>query len=210
MTGSLIAFLAISLFVLVTPGPDTAITIRSVLVGGRLCGVATALGVATGQLIWVLAASAGLVAVLIAYEPVFHAIKLAGACYLVWLGLATLWDAVRFRRPIGTTAVAAKSPLHIAASFRHGLISNLGNPKMAVFFASVLPQFAEPGAGMLSGLALLGLLFTAMTLAWLAIVSCLTSSAGDHFRRSKIGRALHVTMGGVLVMLGLRMATEQR
>lgn len=208
MTGSLLAFLAISIFVIVTPGPDTAVTVRSALVGGRACGWSTALGVALGQLVWSLATSAGLVAVLVASEPIFNAIKLAGACYLIWLGLVTLWGAIRPAAP--AVARPIRSALMPLAAFRHGLISNLGNPKMAVFFASVLPQFAEPGAGMLSGLALLGVLFAVMTLTWLVIVSSLIFHVGTRFRQSRPGRALQGAMGGILVLLGLRLATEQR
>jgi threonine/homoserine/homoserine lactone efflux protein len=87
LTGPLLAFLGISALVIMTPGPDTAITIRNTLTGGRAGGLATALGVATGQAIWALATSAGVVALLVASEPLFLAVKYAGAAYLVWLGL---------------------------------------------------------------------------------------------------------------------------
>src|SRR5687767_5071165 len=94
MTGSLWAFLLISIFVLVTPGPDTAVTIRNTLLGGRIAGVATAFGIALGQWIWALATSVGLVAILLASEPIFNAIRWAGAAYLIWLGVQTLRSAL--------------------------------------------------------------------------------------------------------------------
>jgi threonine/homoserine/homoserine lactone efflux protein len=96
--GSLLTFLGVAVLVIVTPGPDTALTIRSTLLGGRAGGVSTALGVATGQLVWALATSAGLVAVLLASEPVFRAVKLAGAVYLIVLGAHALRAALRGRR----------------------------------------------------------------------------------------------------------------
>src|SRR5690349_7242548 len=93
MTGSFLAFLGISILVIVTPGPDTAMTVRNTLLGGRAGRLATALGVATGQALWALATSVGVVALLVASEPVFNAVKLAGAAYLVLLGGQALWAA---------------------------------------------------------------------------------------------------------------------
>src|SRR5882672_12662327 len=95
LTGPLLAFLGISALVIMTPGPDTAITIRNTLLGGRIGGLATALGVAVGQAIWALATSAGIVALLVASEPVFLAVKYAGAAYLVILGAQALFQALR-------------------------------------------------------------------------------------------------------------------
>ena len=95
----LLAFLGVAVLVIVTPGPDTAVTIRSTLLGGRTAGVMTAFGVVTGQACWSLAASAGITALLVASEPAFLAVKLAGAAYLVYLGLHALLSAVR-REPV--------------------------------------------------------------------------------------------------------------
>ena len=98
MLTTLAAFLGVSAIVICTPGQDTALTIRNTLAGGRRNGIETALGVALGQAVWTLAASAGLVALLQASEPAFHALKLAGAAYLVFLGGQSLWSAVRLLR----------------------------------------------------------------------------------------------------------------
>src|ERR687886_185515 len=89
------AFVGVAALVIVTPGPDTALTIRNVLFGGRACGVATAAGVVIGQAVWTIAASAGIAALLVASEPAFVAVKLAGAAYLVFLGAQSLWHAAR-------------------------------------------------------------------------------------------------------------------
>ncbi len=93
--GELAAFLGIAILVIVTPGQDTALTIRNTMLGGRAAGVATAAGVAAGQACWTAAASIGLAALLVASEPVFVALKLAGAAYLVFLGLQALHHALR-------------------------------------------------------------------------------------------------------------------
>ena len=99
MSGSFLAFLGISILVIVTPGPDTAMTVRNTLLGGRAGGIATALGVATGQAIWALATSIGIVALLVASEPVFNAVKFAGVAYLVFMGAQALHGAGSDARP---------------------------------------------------------------------------------------------------------------
>jgi len=209
LTGSFLAFLGISVLVIVTPGPDTAMTIRAVMLGGRQAGLATAAGVAVGQIIWALATAVGLVALLLASEPVFHAIKLLGAAYLVYLGAQMLWSA--WRRTAGRLAMKVEGrPLAPFAAFRQGLISDLGNPKMAVFFASILPQFAEAGAGMFSGLALLGIVFSGLTFIWLGFYSIMLAKLGHLLDRPRIRRPFEAVMGSLLIALGARLAAEQK
>jgi len=201
--GHALAFLAVSAIVIVTPGQDTALTIRNTLLGGRRSGVLTAWGVATGQAAWTFAASLGLAALLSASEPAFLAVKLAGAAYLVFLGLQTLWRAPRGRSEEREGVARPYSP---GAAYRQGLISNLGNPKMAVFFTSLLPQF---GGGTFWTLLPLGLVFCSMTLVWLSAYAFAVARAGDLLRRTRIRRALDAVMGTVLVGLGIRLAAER-
>jgi threonine/homoserine/homoserine lactone efflux protein len=196
----LAAFLGVSAVVIVTPGQDTALTIRNTLLGGRSGGVATAAGVVSGQLVWALAASAGLSAVLLASAPVFTAIRIAGAAYLMLLGVQALAAAVR-----GARSVHADGPPGRRAPYRQGILSNLGNPKMAVFFTSLLPQFGSSFGGMLA----LGLLFAALTLAWLSLYAVAVAKATGLLQRSPVRRALDAVTGLVLVALGLRIATER-
>src|ERR1043166_2504971 len=141
--GHFAAFLGVSLVVIVTPGQDTALTIRNTLSGGRRDGTRTAFGVASGQVTWALAASAGVSALLLASKPVFTALRIAGAAYLVFLGAQALLAAVRGR-------TAAHTAPRGSAAYRQGLLSNLGNPKMVVFFTSLLPQFASSFGGRLA------------------------------------------------------------
>ena len=146
LTGPLIAFIGIAALVICTPGPDTAMTIRNALLGGRSAGLATALGVSTGLAIWALATSAGLVALLIASEPLFLAVKYAGAAYLVWLGVQSLRAA--FGPGALQQAIAEPTALGLRPrqAYMQGVVSDLSNPKIAAFFSSMLPQFA-PAAG---------------------------------------------------------------
>lgn len=198
----MLEFLAIAVVVIVTPGPDTALTIRNTLLGGRRAGITTALGVSTGQAVWAVATSLGVAALLAASEPAFVALKLFGAAFLVYLGLQSLVAAIRRReRPV------ARGGSH--RSFRQGLVSNLGNPKMAAFFPSLLPQFASSDATFASLLAL-GFLFCVMTLVWLSAYAVAVARAGDFLRRTSISRALDAMVGAVLVALGLRVAATAR
>ena len=202
------AFLGVSIVVIVTPGQDTALTIRNTVLGGRRGGVFTALGVVTGQATWTVAASAGLAALLVASEAAFVALRLAGAAYLVFLGAQALLGALRGGGE-ARGAVPGAPRLEPSAAYRQGVLSNLGNPKMAVFFPSLLPQFAPQGEASFLALLLLGLVCCALTLAWLSAYAVVVMKAGDLLRRRRIRRALDGLTGAVLVALGLRLATER-
>src|SRR5262249_51594860 len=128
----LLTFLGFSIVVIATPGPDTALTVRNTLLGGRSDGIATALGVLAGPVSCWAATSFGLVAVLLASKPVFQTLTLFGAAYLVYLGIRSLVAACR-RSPFADIASVrvAKAPLPRFAALRQGVINNLANPKMA-------------------------------------------------------------------------------
>jgi threonine/homoserine/homoserine lactone efflux protein len=197
------AFLGVSLLVIVTPGQDTALTIRNTLAGGRRGGTFTAVGVVSGQVTWALAASAGVSALLLASRPVFSALRLAGAAYLVLLGLQALVSAVRSHSAQATVAPAR--PLSGRTAFRQGILSNLGNAKMAVFFTSLLPQFGTTFWTMFP----LGLCFAALTLAWLAAYAVAVARARVLLRRPQVRRVLDAVTGLALVAFGARLATER-
>ncbi len=208
----LLAFLPVAVLVIVTPGPDTAITIRGTLLGGRRGGILTALGAISGQMVWTLAAGAGVTAILLASEPAFLVVKFAGAAYLVYLGLHALWTAWRCRQGIpgpgagGEAEVAVGPRLGARTAYRQGLMSDLGNPKIAAFFTSLLPQFSSAFLGMLA----LGVVFAVLTFAWLVLYATVVAKAGDVLRRPRIRRSIEAVTGTVLVALGVRLATEPR
>jgi threonine/homoserine/homoserine lactone efflux protein len=199
----LLAFLGVSALVIVTPGQDTALTIRNTLVGGRRAGVLTAIGVSAGQGIWALAAAAGIAALLRASEPAFLAVRLAGGIYLVYLGAQALRLAFR-GSPRNAQVVVARTGRGLVP-LRQGVLSNLGNPKMAVFFTSLLPQFG----GSFPALLALGLVFCSLTLVWLTAYATAVAKAGDFLRRPRIRRTLEGLTGTVLVGFGLRLASER-
>jgi threonine/homoserine/homoserine lactone efflux protein len=205
----LAVFLSVSAIIIVTPGPDTALVIRNTLLGGRAAGASAALGVAVGQMVWALATSFGIVGLLTAFHPLFTVVKFAGATYLVILGAQALREAAR---PSAADEIAAPPvpgrKLTASRSLRQGLISNLGNPKMAIFFASLLPQFVPPGNASFSALLLRGCIFAVMTLTWLTTYAAVVAKLGEVLRRRRIRRMLEALTGIALVGLGLRVAAE--
>jgi threonine/homoserine/homoserine lactone efflux protein len=205
------AFLVLSALIIVTPGQDTALTIRNTITGGRLGGVLTAVGITTGLLIWVAATAAGLAALLVASETLFLALRIVGGAYLIWFGLRAWRDALRrhirsdhhlAEPPVGTPRLAPR------AAYRRGLLSNLGNPKIAVFFTSLLPPFVPSGA--VGGIVALGVVFALMTVAWLTLIAFAVDRAGELLRRSWIRRSLDAVLGTVFVFLGWRVAASAR
>ncbi len=211
MDTSFLAFISISILVIVTPGPDTALVIRNTVMGGRRGGVFTGFGIVAGQAIWVLAASAGIVALLVASERVFLAVRLAGAAYLIYLGARSLYEAARTSNWSEAAAgIAPAQRLSSRAAFGQGLASDLSNPKMAAFFTSLLPQFATTGDGAFVHMLALGFVFCAMALAWLTLYAFAVARAGDFLRRRNVRRMLEGLMGTALIALGLRIAAEHR
>jgi threonine/homoserine/homoserine lactone efflux protein len=199
----LVSFLAVSAVLIVAPGPDMALVARYALLGGRRAAFVASIGVSTGLTIWTLAASVGLAALLRQSEPAFVALKVVGVSYLVFLGVQALRAAWR---PRETSATMRRGRARHA--FRQGLLSNLGNPKIAVFFTSFLPQFTTAGASFLSLLAL-GLLFCAVTFVWLVAYGTVVAKAGDVLRRPRVRRVLEGLTGAVLLPFGVRLATER-
>jgi len=202
-----LAFLALAAVVITTPGPDTALTIRNTLSRGRAGGVCTALGVVAGQAAWVLATAFGVAAALATSETAFLLVRALGTVYLVLLGLSVL---IR-RRTHETVDVPPGAPaVRPLVAMRQGLISNLTNPKAAVFFPSLLPQFAgregEPVLAMLT----LGALFALLTLGWLCAYACAIARFRDTLARPRIRRALDLVTGAALIGFGCKLAFTER
>jgi threonine/homoserine/homoserine lactone efflux protein len=205
--GQYAAFLGVSLLVICTPGQDTALTIRNTMLGDRGTGVATAVGVSAGQAIWTVATSAGLAVIIAASGPLFLAIRLAGAAYLVYLGARSLVKAfLPIHGAVGRRPGEA-SRLTTRAAFLQGLFSNLSNAKMVAFFIGLLPPFAGPRPGF-ALLLLLGLNFCLLTLAWLVGYAFAVDRMGSWLRRTRVRRVMDAALGAVLVGLGLRVTSE--
>jgi RhtB (resistance to homoserine/threonine) family protein len=195
------AFLAVAVVVIVTPGVDMALVTRNALLYGRRAAVMSALGINLGIFFWVMAAALGLAAIVATSATAFAVIKLAGALYLIYLGI----QALRSRSPQPSLS-AQPRPRN---SLRQGVVSNLLNPKIAVFFTSLLPQFVGTD-GTSAQLLLLGLLFNAMGVVWLLAYATAAARARNALARPRVRRGLDRISGIVLIGLGARLALERR
>ena len=201
-----LSFLLFATVLAAAPGPDTFLTLRASVVGGRRRGLVTMAGITiAGALQGVLAAT-GLGAVLAASEPVFLTIRWAGVAYLTWLGVTALRDALR--RDGSVWAVAGDAPrVRAQAAFRQGFICNITNPKVLAFNIAVLPQFVSDGQG------LPALLAYAMTLVVVGAVVLLTvvqlgSVAARHLTRPRVRRSVDGVTGVVMLGFATALAVE--
>jgi RhtB (resistance to homoserine/threonine) family protein len=204
----LLVFVGVAAIVIVIPGPDTAVVTKNVLLHGRRVALGTSLGVGAGLSVWTLAAAVGVASLVRASAPAFTMLKLIGALYLVWLGLQALRAAGE--RPAMRARVANKRPLNVLGGFRQGFLSDLANPKIGIFFTSLLPEFVDPGRSALLPLLALGAVFVLMTIVWLCAYSVLAARAAETLRRPRAQAALDRITGAVLVAIGVRLALEHR
>jgi RhtB (resistance to homoserine/threonine) family protein len=205
----LLVFIGVAAIVIVVPGPDTAVVTKNVLVHGRRAALATSLGVSAGLAVWTLAAAVGAASLLRASAVAFTVLKLIGALYLVWLGLQAL-RAAGHPSPDRQAPLATRPTMGALGGFRQGFLSDLANPKIGVFFTSLLPQFVDPGRPVLLPFMALGAVFVAMTVLWLSAYCLVAARAAETLRRPRVKAALDRVTGIVLIALGLRLATEHR
>lgn len=205
--GDLVAFIGVVAVIVVLPGPDMALVLQNGLARGRRAAVETAIGINAGLLVWAVAAALGIAALLHASAPAFMLLKLAGAAYLVWLGLRALRDAWRGTPDASAPQVA--SPRR-ASPFRQGLLSNLLNPKIALVFTTLIPQFVHAGDPAVAKTLLLAAIFIGMGLVWLTSYALLVAKVGELLKRSVVRRVLNAVTGTVLAALGVRLAFTDR
>jgi RhtB (resistance to homoserine/threonine) family protein len=204
-----LVFIGVSAIVILIPGPDTAVVTKNVLAHGRRAALGTSLGVSAGLSLWTVAAAAGIASVLRASAVAFTVLKLIGALYLIWLGVQAL-------RTAGRAAAAeqvsrpARPVLGALGGFRQGLVSDLANPKIGIFFTSLLPQFVDPGHAVLLPFLALGAVFVLMTMLWLSAYCLIAARAAETLKRPRVSAALDRVTGVVLIAIGLRLATEHR
>lgn len=184
-----------------------ALVLRNGVAYGRHAAVATALGITAGLLVWALAAALGIAAVLHASGTAFTVLKLAGAAYLVWLGVRALQDAWRG----GLDGSSRSGPRGRRLSpFRQGLLSNLFNPKIALVYTTLIPQFIDRGGSEIAQTFLLAGVFIAMGLVWLTGYALFVARIGALLRRPTVRRLVNAVAGTMLTALGVRLAFERR
>jgi threonine/homoserine/homoserine lactone efflux protein len=199
-------FVAASILLIVTPGQDMMLVMSRSIAQGAAAGIVTAAGVSVGLVGHTVLAALGLGAILRTSEWLFIALKLVGAAYLVYLGIALL------RTSRSSLALAARERVSLRRLFLDGALSNLSNPKIAVFYFAFLPQFVAPGAHQPTlTMFALGITFAALTFAIKAIVgACAGGLSGWLRARPLVLTWIHRTSGALLVALGVRLAFERR
>jgi threonine/homoserine/homoserine lactone efflux protein len=203
----LIAFIGVAALLTIAPGPDMALVLRNALAHGRRAVLPTAAGIGTGCLVWGAASSLGVAALLATSAGLYDALKLAGAFYLMLLGVLALRAALR--QGDTTEGRRAAGPLSRGVAYRQGLLTNLLNPKVGVFYATFLPQFIGPGQPVFATSMLLASIHVTMGLVWLTAYGYGASRLGDMLRTGRIRRALESASGVVLVGFGLRLAADR-
>jgi threonine/homoserine/homoserine lactone efflux protein len=194
------AFVPIAVLVTVTPGAATANVIRSAVRGGWRSGVLTIAGNSLGVVIWGLLSVLGISALVAASEIAFLVLKVTGACVLVWLGVQSLRHA---GAPVRESGVARRP-------FRDGLITSVANPKLAIFFVALFPQFVGSRGSVLPTTLLMIALIVVFDFAWYTALAVLVGRAKHAFTGSRLARRLERLTGAVLIGLGARVALETR
>ena len=205
MTENLLPFIGVAIAVVVIPGPDMALVARNVFRHGRGAGYATSFGICTGILGWGVAAAFGIATILATSAVAFTILKFAGAAYLIYLGITTLRsrDDMALDGSIGTLTPPARQ------AWLQGLVSSLLNPKLGVFFLTLLPQFIAPGEPAALRALQLAVVFDLIGVAWLLLYSAMLAAIGDALGRSGPRRFIRWVSGTVLVALGIRVAFER-
>ncbi len=201
MLRTLVAFVPVAILVTITPGPATAMVVRSAARGGRREALVCTAGNSIGVLAWGALAAVGLAAVVATSATVFTAVKLTGAVVLVVLGAQSL----RGRAPAPRAAAASSG-----RALRDGLITSVSNPKLAVFYVGLFPQFVPAGAPVLASALLMAATIVCFDLLWYSALAYGVSRARRAFLDGPWARRAERLTAAVLVALGVRLALERR
>jgi threonine/homoserine/homoserine lactone efflux protein len=200
----LFAFIAAATVLTLTPGVDTAIVLQAALLEGRYPAALASAGVALGCLVWGAAVALGLGALLQASEWAYTAVRWAGAAYLIWLGARLL------HRPRSELTLDTRPGVQPAAgnAFRRGLLTNLLNPKVGIFYVSFLPQFIPAGAAVAGYTFLLACVHVALSLAWFGLLIAATAPLASLLRQPRAVRWMDRLAGLIFVGFGVRLGVS--
>ncbi|WP_145658300.1 LysE family translocator [Bradyrhizobium stylosanthis] len=203
---TMLTYVVVVLGLFLIPGPAVLLVLARSSVGGHRVGIATGLGIATGDMLHTATATLGLSAVLMTSALAFSLMKYAGAGYLIYLGVRALMERGQDYQLTQTRLIDA--PL----AFRQAVIAEVFNPKTALFFLAFLPQFVRPERGsVVAQLAVLGLVFVIMSAIYTALIALAAGQvAGWLARHRSVGRWQGRIIGAIYVGLGVRMALQQR
>lgn len=204
-SGTVIMFFATSVLLGLSPGPDNLFVMTQAAQRGSKAGLRVTLGLCTGLLFHTAAVTFGLAALFQTSPVAFNLLKFAGATYLVYLA----WQAWRAGTVTGTTVAADLAPF---ALYRRGIVMNITNPKVSIFFLAFLPQFTDPARGALAlQILMLGGIFVIATIIVFGAISLLAGILGEQLRRSAFAqKVLNRAAAGIFTGLALKLALAQR
>jgi threonine/homoserine/homoserine lactone efflux protein len=205
---ALLTFAAAAALVIMAPGPDTLLVTRNFFRGGPKAGLVTSAGTVTGLTLWSGAAALGLSALVAASQVGYDIVRVAGGCYLIWLGVQSL----RSRGAASEVGMDPSGPRtqRLVRVYLNGVLSNLLNPKIGIFFIAFLPEFVPTGAPVSATAAAFGGLFAVETGLWLAALVWLLQRGAGWLSTDPVRRRIDRATGVLLIGLGLRVATEAR
>lgn len=200
------AFLGVAAVLTILPGADMALVTKNVLRVGRRRTIGTIAGIGSGCIVHATASALGLSVILATSATAFSVVKTLGAAYLVWIGIQSIRDAAKSAPPPSDARVAH----HAFGPFLQGFLTNILNPKVAVFYLTFLPQFIAPGEPVLARSVFLASLHIAMGLGWLIAYAWFIDRLGGLLTRPVVKAWLERVTGGLLIALGARLAWERR
>jgi threonine/homoserine/homoserine lactone efflux protein len=198
---TLISFLGVAVLVSLVPGPATALVVRSAAVHGRREAFHTVLGNSTGILGWALASVLGISALVAASEAAFLALRAVGAIVLVWLGVRAL---------LGNKGEPESDPRSPRTAYAQGLVTSAANPKLAVFFIALFPQFVPDGAPVLPYTMAMALIVICVDIVYFSLLAWAVARAKRAVVGSRLARRIEQATGAVMIALGVRVALESR
>ena len=209
----IVTFAVIAGLLTITPGADTMLVIRNVLARGRLAGLQTTTGICCGLFVHATLSALGLSLILVTSAAAFDVVKMIGAAYLIWLGVQAIRHSLA-RDPgsaegDGFVPAAARRTERGQTSFLEGFLSNILNPKVAVFYLAFLPQFMRPDDWVLAKSMLLATIHFVEGVIWLSVLSFFVARLHAWLGRPRVRRTIEAAAGVILIGFGARLALER-
>lgn len=201
-------FVVMCVLLIILPGPDTAIATKNTLTSGRAGGLKTIIGTCCALLIHTLAAVVGLSAIIVKSAFVFSIFKYVGAVYLMYLGVKTLW-ALRDKKKGDLADTEAVHPAKGTSFFKQGFLTNLLNPKVAVFFLTFLPQFVNAGSATFVPFLIMGITYSLLTAVWFLFYIYLLDHIRAFMNKPKTQTVIEGVTGTILIAFGIKLALEK-
>ena len=208
-----LAFTGIAAILTLTPGADTMLVMRNVLTRGQRAGILTALGICSGLFFHATLSALGLSLILVRSAAVFDIVKLTGACYLIFLGSQSVWRALHHgasKVPETPGSVVIEQKKESWRSVVEGLLTNVLNPKVAIFYLAFLPQFISPGDRVFAKSVMLAGIHFTIGIIWLSLVTAFLGKMRALLNRPRIRGVIEAATGAVLIAFGVRLAMERR